>query len=51
MTADDAEIYTLYRNSVTDVACPSTFDTDDGTDYNAENCAIADLVSPDALLV
>ncbi len=40
----DAEIYTLYRNSVLDSTMRlhvATFDSSDGGDYNAENCAVA----------
>lgn len=44
---DDTEVYTLYRNSVTDVTMRihvATFDSADGKDYNAENCfGAADL--------
>ena len=39
----DAEVLTLYRNSVTDATMRihvATFDSADGKDYNAENCAI-----------
>lgn len=38
---DDADIYTLYRNSVLDVTMRihlATFDSEDARDYNAENC-------------
>jgi hypothetical protein len=44
MAASDGETYTLYRNSVTDPAMRvhiATFDTNEGKDYNAENCAVA----------
>lgn len=44
MAAADAEIYTLYRNSVLDVTMRvhvGTFDSDNGRGYNAENCAVA----------
>lgn len=41
-------VYTLYRNSLLDGALRihvATFDTVDGADYNAQNCAlVADLM-------
>ena len=40
----DQEVYTLYRNSVLDASMRlhvATFDSRDGTDYNAENCNLA----------
>lgn len=40
----DAEVYTLYRNSVLDATMRlhvATFDSADGKDYNAENCFLA----------
>ena len=42
--APDAAIYTLYRNSMTDVALHlhvATFDALDGAAYNRQNCAQA----------
>lgn len=41
---DDTNVYTLYRNSVTEVTMRihvATFDSADGKDYNAENCFLA----------
>lgn len=48
-SAQDAEgIYTLYRNSVLDGTARihvATFNTDNGKNYNAENCSlVADLL-------
>ena len=44
---DDTEVYTLYRNSVTDVTMRihvASFDSADGKQYNYENCiGAADL--------
>jgi hypothetical protein len=40
----DAEVYTLYRNSVLDSSMRihvASFDTTDGADYNSENCNVA----------
>ncbi len=40
----DGEVLTLYRNSVMDATMRihvGTFDSVDGRDYNAENCAVA----------
>lgn len=42
--ATDDEVFTLYRNSAFDATMRihvATFDTDDGRDYNAQNCQIA----------
>jgi hypothetical protein len=44
LAESDAEILTLYRNSAVDATMRihvATFDSSDGKDYNAENCAIA----------
>lgn len=40
----DADVLTLYRNSVVDGTMRihvATFDSSDGRDYNAENCDLA----------
>lgn len=44
LAQSDAEVLTLYRNSALDATMRihvATFDSVDGKDYNAENCAVA----------